>query len=75
MMLYENTSLPFEARAADLVSRLTLEEKALQLSHDAPAIPRLNIRAWNWWNEASHGVTPAVVQVAGVVSTPASHSC
>ena len=62
MLRYEDSSLPFEARAADLVSRLTLEEKALQLSHDAPAIPRLNIRAWNWWNEASHGVTPAVVQ-------------
>ena len=62
MLRYEDASLPFEARAADLVSRLTLEEKALQLSHDAPAIPRLNIRAWNWWNEASHGVTPAVVQ-------------
>ena len=62
MYLYENPALPFEARAADLVSRLTLEEKALQLSHDAPAIPRLHIRAWNWWNEASHGVTPAMVQ-------------
>ncbi len=62
MMLYEDPALPFEARAADLVGRLTLREKALQLSHDAPAIPRLNIRAWNWWNEASHGVTPAVVQ-------------
>ena len=62
MLRYEDASLPFEARAADLVSRLTLEEKALQLSHDAPAIPRMNIRAWNWWNEASHGVTPAVVQ-------------
>ena len=62
MLRYEDSTLPFEARAADLVSRLTLEEKALQLSHDAPAIPRLNIRAWNWWNEASHGVTPAVVQ-------------
>ena len=62
MLRYEDATLPFEARAADLVSRLTLEEKALQLSHDAPAIPRLNIRAWNWWNEASHGVTPAVVQ-------------
>ena len=62
MLDYQNMALPFEARAADLVSRLTLEEKALQLSHDAPAIPRLNIRAWNWWNEASHGVTPAVVQ-------------
>ena len=62
MLRYEDASLPFEARAADLVSHLTLEEKALQLSHDAPAIPRLNIRAWNWWNEASHGVTPAVAQ-------------
>ena len=62
MLRYLDASLPFEARAADLVSRLTLEEKALQLSHDAPAIPRLKIRSWNWWNEASHGVTPAVVQ-------------
>ena len=61
-MCYQNPSLPFEARAAHLVSLLTLEEKALQLSHDAPAIPRLGIRSWNWWNEASHGVTPAVVQ-------------
>ncbi|HNX61440.1 MAG TPA: glycoside hydrolase family 3 C-terminal domain-containing protein [Candidatus Limiplasma sp.] len=61
-MCYHNLSLPFEARAAQLVSLLTLEEKALQLSHDAPAIPRLGIRSWNWWNEASHGVTPAVVQ-------------
>jgi beta-glucosidase len=62
MLCYQDPSLPFEARAAQLVSLLTLQEKALQLSHDAPAIPRLGIRSWNWWNEASHGVIPAVVQ-------------
>lgn len=62
MKEYLDARLSVEARAAALVGLLTLEEKALQLSHDAPAIPRLDIRAWNWWNEASHGVTPAVVQ-------------
>jgi beta-glucosidase len=63
MYRFEDQTLSFEARAADLVSHLTLEEKIGQLVHDAPAIPRLGIRAWNWWNEASHGVIPAVFQV------------
>ncbi len=63
MHLYEKQSLPFEARAADLVSQLTLEEKVHQLVHEAAAIPRLGIREWDWWNEASHGVIPAVFQV------------
>ncbi len=62
MHLYEDQSLPFEARAADLVSQLTLEEKVQQLVHSASDIPRLGIRAWDWWNEASHGVIPAVFQ-------------
>ncbi|GAB3984660.1 hypothetical protein GCM10029978_094930 [Actinoallomurus acanthiterrae] len=44
-------------RAADLVSRLSLDEKAQQMnSNIAPAIPRLGIAPWGWWNEASHGV-------------------
>lgn len=44
-------------RAADLVGRLSLEEKAQQMnSSAAPAIPRLGIAAWGWWNEAAHGV-------------------
>ena len=42
-----------------LVSQMTLEEKASQLRYDAPAIPRLGIPAYNWWNEALHGVARA----------------
>src|SRR5829696_771963 len=53
---YQNESLPFEARAKDLVSRMTLEEKALQMKDVAPAIPRLGVPEYNWWNEALHGV-------------------
>ena len=48
-------------RAQELVSQMTLEEKASQLKHDAPAIPRLNVPAYNWWNEALHGVARAGV--------------
>lgn len=48
-------------RAHDLVSRMTLEEKASQLRYDAPAIPRLGVPAYNWWNEALHGVARAGV--------------
>src|SRR5689334_5344011 len=48
--------LPFEKRADDLVGRLTLEEKVMQMMHEAPAIPRLGIPAYNWWNEILHGV-------------------
>ena len=47
------------AFATDLVSKMTLEEKASQLRFDAPAIPRLGIPAYNWWNEALHGVARA----------------
>ena len=53
---YQNPDLPFERRVADLVSRMTLEEKASQMQDVAPAIPRLGIPAYNWWNEALHGV-------------------
>lgn len=48
-------------RAQELVSQMTLEEKASQLKHDAPAIPRLNVPAYNWWNEGLHGVARAGV--------------
>ncbi len=53
---YINPSLPAEQRAADLVSRMTLEEKATQLVNQARAIPRLNVPAYDWWSEALHGV-------------------
>ena len=46
-------------RARGLVAQMTLEEKASQLRYDAPAIPRLGIPAYNWWNEALHGVARA----------------
>lgn len=46
-------------RAAELVDQMTLEEKASQLRYDAPAIERLGIPAYNWWNEALHGVARA----------------
>jgi len=51
--------LPAARRAADLVGRMTLEEKVLQMQNSAPAIPRLNIPAYDWWNEALHGVARA----------------
>jgi beta-glucosidase len=53
---YLDQSLTFEARAKDLVSRMTLEEKAAQMNDVAPAIPRLGVPEYNWWNEALHGV-------------------
>lgn len=46
-------------KARELVSQMTLEEKASQLRYDSPSIPRLGIPAYNWWNEALHGVARA----------------
>ena len=53
---YLNTKLSFEERADDLLSRLTIEEKAELMRFDSPAIDRLGIPAYNWWNECLHGV-------------------
>src|SRR5579863_8278904 len=53
---YLNPSLPPEQRAADLVHRMTLEEKATQLVNQARAIPRLGVPAYDWWSESLHGV-------------------
>ena len=53
---YLDPALTPELRATDLVSRMSLEEKVLQMQSTAPAIPRLGIPAYNWWNEALHGV-------------------
>ena len=49
----------FRTRAEELVARMTVEEKAGQLTYQAPAIPRLGVPAYNWWNEALHGVARA----------------
>ena len=53
---YQNASLPLAQRVNDLVARMTLDEKVLQMQHTAPAIPRLGVPAYDWWNEALHGV-------------------
>jgi beta-glucosidase len=57
--IFRNPDLPAEQRAADIVARMTLEEKVLQMQNGAPAIPRLGIPAYNWWSEALHGVARA----------------
>ncbi len=56
MLPYQNTSLTPENRAEDLLKRLTLEEKVSLMQNASPAIPRLGIKAYEWWNEALHGV-------------------
>jgi beta-glucosidase len=53
---FHNPAVPIEERISDLISRLTLQEKATQMMHDAPAIERLGIHPYSWWNEALHGV-------------------
>ena len=53
---FRDWSLAPEVRAADLVAQMTLQEKVTQMRYDAPAIPRLGIPQYNWWNECLHGV-------------------
>ena len=48
-----------ERKARELVEKMTIEERASQLKYDAPAIPRLGVPAYNWWNEVLHGVARA----------------
>src|SRR5713101_7002904 len=56
---YMDPSQPINIRVDDLVSRMTLEEKASQLVNQARAIPRLQVPAYDWWSEALHGVANA----------------
>ena len=53
---YQNPGLSSEERAKDLISRLTLEEKATLMCDVSDAIPRLGIKKFNWWSEALHGL-------------------
>ncbi len=70
-----HASLPIEQRVNDLVSRLTLEEKVAQMLNAAPAIPRLGVPAYEWWNEILHGVartpykTTVFPQAIGMAAT------
>jgi beta-glucosidase len=56
---YQDPQLPFEERAYDLVSRMTLQEKLSQFFNHSAAIPRLGIPEYDWWNECLHGVARA----------------
>ena len=72
---YQNPDLPIEQRVNDLVGRLSLEEKVNQMINNAPAIERLNVPAYNWWNEALHGIarspypTTSFPQAIGMAAT------
>lgn len=77
---YLNPSLPAEQRAADLVHRMTLEEKASQMVNQARAIPRLGVPAYDWWSEALHGVAvngttefPEPIGLGATFDAPAIH--
>ncbi len=72
--IYKNSASPIKDRVDDLVSRMTLEEKISQMVHDAPAIGRLGVPKYNWWNECLHGVGRAGVatvfpQAIGLAAT------
>ncbi len=57
--VFRNSHAPVEARVSDLLKQLTLEEKISLLGYRSSAVPRLQIPAYNWWNEALHGVARA----------------
>jgi beta-glucosidase len=72
--IYQDPTRPIEERVNDLVGRMTLEEKISQMGSEAPAIERLGIPKYNWWNEALHGVGRAGLatvfpQAIGLAST------
>src|ERR1043166_7573281 len=77
---YLNTSLSPEKRAADLVHRMTVEEKVTQLVNQSRAVPRLNVPDYDWWSESLHGVArngttefPEPVGLAATFDTDAIH--
>ena len=80
MEKFRDTSLSAQERAEALVDIMTTEEQASQLLYDAPAIPRLGIPAYNWWNECLHGLArngiatmfPQAIALAAMFDT-ASH--
>ena len=78
---YMNPELPPELRAADLVHRMTLAEKATQMYNNSAAIPRLKVPAYQWWSEALHGVInqgvteyPEPIGLAATFDAPGIHA-
>jgi beta-glucosidase len=72
--IYLDPTYPIEERVNDLVGRMSLDEKISQMGSDAPAIERLGLPQYNWWNEALHGVGRAGLatvfpQAIGLAST------
>jgi beta-glucosidase len=77
---YMNPNLSPQERALDLVHRMTLQEKASQLTNESRAIPRLGVPAYNWWSEALHGVAvdgttefPEPIGLAATFDVPGIH--
>jgi beta-glucosidase len=76
-----NTSLPLDQRVDALISQMSLEEKVQQMRDHAPAIPRLGVPKYDWWNEGLHGVAfagyatnfPQVIGMAATWDTPLVH--
>ena len=78
---YLNTNLTPEQRAADLVNRMTLAEKASEMQNNSAAVPRLNVPAYQWWSEALHGVInegvteyPEPIGLAATFDAPGIHT-
>ncbi len=72
--IYADPAQPISVRVADLITQMTLSEKVSQMLHGAPAIERLGIPAYNWWNECLHGVGRAGIatvfpQAIGMAAT------
>ncbi len=80
-LYWKNPSLPMSTRINDLIRRMSLAEKVQQLRNGAPAIPRLGVPAYNYWNECLHGVAragvatvfPQAIGMAATWDTPLIH--
>ncbi|MGD0251107.1 MAG: glycoside hydrolase family 3 C-terminal domain-containing protein [Verrucomicrobiota bacterium] len=79
--IWKDPSQPMDARVKDLVRRMSLAEKVQQMRNAAPAIPRLGVPAYNYWNECLHGVAragvatvfPQAIGMAATWDTPLIH--
>ena len=78
---FMDTTQPVDQRVDDLIERMTLEEKVAQMQNSAPAIPRLGVPKYDWWNEGLHGVAfsgtatnfPQVIGMAATWDTSLVH--
>ena len=81
-LTYMNPALPVGQRVKELIGRMTLEEKVSQMRDHSPAIPRLGVPKYDWWNEGLHGVAfagyatnfPQVIGMAATWDTDLVHA-